>query len=116
MRPVNVGASINGSYGSIVVSANGTYTYVIDENNSSVQSLRTSGQTLQDLFTYTIEDTAGATSTATLSITIQGTNDNPLAVSDSFVAVEAGGVSNGTSGTNPSGNVLTNDTDCRLRW
>ncbi len=107
----NVGASINGSYGSVVISANGSYTYVIDENNSAVQALRTSGQTLLDLFTYTIEDTAGATSTATLSITIQGTNDTPLAVSDSFIAVEAGGVVNGTAGTNPSGNVLTNDTD-----
>ncbi len=33
------------------------------------------------------------------------------AVADNANAVEAGGVSNGTAGTNPTGNVLTNDTD-----
>ncbi len=35
----------------------------------------------------------------------------PVAVADSAIAVEAGGVANGTAGTNPTGNVLTNDTD-----
>ncbi|MFM7738063.1 MAG: DUF4347 domain-containing protein, partial [Planctomycetota bacterium] len=38
-------------------------------------------------------------------------NTAPTAVADSATAVEAGGVSNGTAGTNPNGNVLTNDTD-----
>ncbi|MFN6206648.1 MAG: DUF4347 domain-containing protein, partial [Planctomycetota bacterium] len=38
-------------------------------------------------------------------------NAAPTAVADTAIAVEAGGVSNGTAGTNPSGNVLTNDTD-----
>jgi VCBS repeat-containing protein len=38
-------------------------------------------------------------------------NTSPTAVSDTATAVEAGGVSNGTAGTNPTGNVLTNDTD-----
>ncbi len=44
-------------------------------------------------------------------MTIQGANDAPSAVNDSIVAGEAGGVANGTGGSNPSGNVLTNDTD-----
>ena len=56
-------------------------------------------------------DTAGLTNTAHVTVTLQGRNDNPVAVVDNDIAVEAGGVSNGTSGTNPSGNVLTNDTD-----
>lgn len=36
------------------------------------------------------------------------------AIADTATAVEAGGVSNGTAGTNPTGNVLTNDTGTGL--
>ncbi|MFN9913852.1 MAG: hypothetical protein ACK53L_14765, partial [Pirellulaceae bacterium] len=46
-----------------------------------------------------------------VTVNITASNDAPTAVSDSTTAVEAGGVSNGTAGTNPTGNVLTNDTD-----
>ncbi|MFO0013051.1 MAG: DUF4347 domain-containing protein, partial [Planctomycetota bacterium] len=38
-------------------------------------------------------------------------NTSPTAVADTATAVEAGGVNNATAGTNPTGNVLTNDTD-----
>ncbi len=107
----SVGASVFGAYGSIVIGVNGSYTYTVDNSSAAVQALRTSSATLTELFTYSMEDTAGATSTATLTITIQGTNDNPFATSDAIAAYEAGGVANGTAGINPSGNVLTNDTD-----
>ncbi len=56
-------------------------------------------------------DAAGSTSTTQITVTIQGANDAPTAVADTATAIEAGGVSNGTAGTNPTGNVLTNDTD-----
>src|SRR5262249_33716302 len=69
--------------------------------------LRTSGQTLQDVFHYTIQDTAGAQDSATFTVTIQGANDNPTASADNISAAEAGGLSNGTAGVDPSGNVLT---------
>ena len=107
----SVGASVFGAYGSIVIAVDGSYTYTVDNNSAAVQALRTSSNTLSEVFTYTMEDTAGAASTATVTITIQGANDNPVAISDSNAAYEAGGVSNGTAGVNPSGNVLTNDTD-----
>ncbi len=57
------------------------------------------------------ETLRGLTSTTQITVTIQGANDNPTAVVDTAIAVEAGGVSNGAAGTNPTGNVLTNDTD-----
>ena len=107
----HVGAALLGSYGSIVINADGTFNYSVDNTLSSVQALRTNLQTLTDIFTYTIEDLSGATATATLTITIQGQNDTPVAVVDTITAVEAGGVADGTAGTNPSGNVLTNDVD-----
>ncbi len=107
----NVTSSVTGTYGSIIIAANGSYTYTVDNSNATVQALRTSGQTILDVFTYTMTDAAGATSTTQITVTIQGANDAPTAVADTAIAVEAGGVSNGTAGTNPTGNVLTNDTD-----
>ncbi len=107
----NVGASLSGTYGSITLGSNGSYTYTVDNNNAAVQALRTSSDTLIDVFTYTMTDTAGATSTTQISVTIQGANDAPIASNDSANAIEAGGVNNGAAGSNGSGNVLTNDTD-----
>ncbi|NUT76972.1 DUF4347 domain-containing protein [Pseudomonas sp. C1C7] len=106
-----IGSGFAGAFGTLTLGADGNYTYVVDNNNLQVQSLRTNADTLTETFTYQIRDLAGATSTATLTITIRGANDNPVAVDDSTVAIEAGGTFNGTPGLNPSGNVLTNDTD-----
>ena len=106
-----VGGTTNGTYGTLTLNADGSYTYAVNNANATVQGLRTSANTLTDTFSYTMRDTAGATSTATLTVTIRGANDAPVAVVDTAVAVEAGGIANGTAGTNPAGNVLTNDTD-----
>ena len=102
-----VGTALAGAYGSLTLNANGTYAYVVNNANASVQALRTAGQTLTDSFTYTVRDTAGATSSTTLTITLQGANDAPVAVADVSSATEAGTA----AGANASGNVLTNDTD-----
>ncbi|MFO0180688.1 MAG: VCBS domain-containing protein, partial [bacterium] len=107
----SVATAVTGSYGSINIAANGSYTYTVDNTNATVQALRTSGQTITDIFTYTVSDTGGLTSTTQITVTIQGANDAPVAVTDTATAVEAGGLANGTAGTNPTGNVLTNDTD-----
>jgi VCBS repeat-containing protein len=107
----NVGSAVTGTFGSINIAANGAYTYTVDNTNATVQALRTSGQTLTDVFTYTMRDAVGLTSTTQITVTIQGSNDAPVAVVDTATAIEAGGVANATAGTNPTGNVLTNDTD-----
>ncbi|MFN9913089.1 MAG: VCBS domain-containing protein, partial [Pirellulaceae bacterium] len=85
--------------------------YTVDNSHAAVQALRLTGQTLTDTFTYTMRDTGGLESTTQVTITIQGANDTPTAVADTNTAVEAGGLTNGTAGLNPTGNVLTNDTD-----
>ena len=77
----------------------------------SVQALRTVAQTLTDVFTYTMQDGSSASSVATITVTIQGRNDAPVAVANTTTATEAGGINNNISGTDPTGNVLTNDTD-----
>ncbi len=74
----SVGTSVTGSYGSINIAANGSYTYTVDNTNATVQALRTSGNTVQEVFTYQVIDTAGLTSLATITVTIQGANDAPV--------------------------------------
>jgi len=106
-----VGLALAGAYGHLTLNSDGSYTYAIDDTNPSVQALRVSGQTLTDSFTYTVADTGGLTDQATLTITIDGRNDRPVANDDVATAVEAGGVANRTPGSNATGNVLDNDTD-----
>ena len=72
-----LGTAKAGSYGSLTLNADGSYSYAVDQTNASVQALRTSANTLTDTFTYTVRDAAGATSTATLTVTVQGANDAP---------------------------------------
>ncbi len=86
----SVASSVGGLYGSIVVNSDGSYTYTIDDTNASVQALRTNAQTLDDVFTYTVTDAGGLTSTTQVTITIRGRNDNPVGVNDTATAVEAG--------------------------
>ncbi|MGI9212497.1 MAG: DUF4347 domain-containing protein, partial [Methylococcaceae bacterium] len=104
-----VGTARAGKYGSLNLKADGSYTYSVNNANFYVNALRTSANTLTDTFTYTVKDGGGLTSTATLTVTVQGANDAPLAVNDTATAVEAGGSANATAGINPTGNVLTND-------
>ncbi len=76
----SVGTSVAGQFGSINIAANGAYTYTVDNSNVLVQGLRTSGNTLSDVFTYTVRDSQGFTSTAQVNVTIQGANDAPIAI------------------------------------
>ncbi|MFO1001922.1 MAG: hypothetical protein U0936_16425 [Planctomycetaceae bacterium] len=56
-----------------------------------------------------VTDAAGLTYDKTLTVSVTDVNETPVAAVDSATAVEAGGVANGTAGSNPTGNVLTND-------
>ncbi|WP_425327244.1 DUF4082 domain-containing protein [Rhizobium grahamii] len=73
-----LGTALAGTYGSLLINASGAYSYTINENNSAVQALRLSTNTVSDAFSYTMRDTAGATATASLTITIHGANDAPV--------------------------------------
>ena len=77
-----VGGTTTGHYGALVLNADGSYGYTVDNSSATVQALRTAGDTLTDTFTYTVTDTAGATSSTALTITIHGANDVPVAAPD----------------------------------
>jgi VCBS repeat-containing protein len=107
-----VGAGVTGSYGSLNIGSGGAFTYTLDNTLAAIQALGANAHPSgNEVFTYTINDGKGGTSTATVTFTITGTNDAPLAAADTASAVEAGGAANATPGSNPTGDVLTNDTD-----
>ena len=72
-----LGTALAGAHGSLVLNASGAFTYTVNETDAAVQGLRQSTDTLTDVFSYTMRDTAGATSTTTLTVTIHGANDAP---------------------------------------
>ncbi|WP_175514120.1 beta strand repeat-containing protein, partial [Oceanisphaera psychrotolerans] len=102
---------ITGQYGTLTLSDDGSYSYVLNNSLAAVQALN-SGDSLTETFIYTIANgSSPGTDSATLTITINGANDAPVANDDSATAIEAGGNNNTAPGYNPSGNVLANDTD-----
>jgi len=85
----NVGQAVAGAYGTLTLAANGAYTYVPDAASNAVQSLD-DGETLTEAFSYTVTDGYNAPASATLTITVFGTNDAPAAHSDTNWVLEDG--------------------------
>jgi VCBS repeat-containing protein len=77
------GTSMAGNFGSLKIGADGSYVYTLDNANTSVQGLNTASTALTDTFTYTVKDTAGLTSTATITVSINGANDAPVVTTTS---------------------------------
>jgi VCBS repeat-containing protein len=73
---VNGATTIAGKYGSLSISADGSYTYTPDQNNTSVAGLA-NAQTLLDQFVYGISDGHGGTASSTLTVTVTGPSVNP---------------------------------------
>ena len=69
----NIGTPLAGAHGTLLVSADGTYTYMA---NSALDPLQ-DGDTATDHFTFTVMDSLGATATESLDFNITGTNDFP---------------------------------------
>ena len=97
----------SGTTGSVTDNGGGSFTY---NTNGQFETLAV-GESTTDTFTYTIQDNHGASdagSTATVTITINGQNDAPIAAADS-IAVERGATA--TELTTAAGSVLFNDSD-----
>lgn len=89
--PVTLISTPNGTYGTLTLNADGTYSYTLDNDSTAVQSLA-EGQTVTDVFTYEVQDAQGPENTAqtTLTITITGTNDAPVATGETAGPIEEG--------------------------
>ena len=76
-----------GSFGTLTVTkATGEYTYVLADGNATVQALNSASPALTDEFTYTVKDAHGATSVATLTISVNGANDTPVVVAGGTIS------------------------------
>ncbi|WP_172634445.1 retention module-containing protein [Shewanella violacea] len=71
--------NISGDFGLLQISADGSYTYQLDNSLGNVQALA-QGELVTETFTYQLADSDGDTVAATLTITITGTNDIPVIV------------------------------------
>ena len=74
------GTQVTGTYGTLTIGADGSYTYVSTSNSVT--------GTVTDVFTYTVSDGTD-TATATLTITIYNSND-PVARNDEGHVAEGG--------------------------
>ncbi|ABD06346.1 VCBS [Rhodopseudomonas palustris HaA2] len=100
-----IGSEFAGSFGKITLNADGSYTYVVNEAAVDAADAPAPGTTLTDQFTYTLSDAGGLTQTATLTITITGTNDAPVAQADTLSSF----VTNGAARTIAFSELTAND-------
>eukprot|EP00918_Siedleckia_nematoides_P001542 GHVU01003645.1.p1 GENE.GHVU01003645.1~~GHVU01003645.1.p1 ORF type:complete len:684 (+),score=76.08 GHVU01003645.1:1015-3066(+) len=91
-----LGQALTGTYGQLTLNADGSYTYVANQDAADALD---AGETPTDVFNYTVSDGTGSlnsdgtdntTDTATITITILGANDAPVAQNDVGVIVENG--------------------------
>ena len=106
----NAGASLVGTYGTLTLLADGSWTYTLNDADPDTNALA-QGQIVTHVVTYSVSDTSGATSSASLTITITGGNDAPVVTG----AVDSGEVTEGSQpvlevdGTIDFGDVDLND-------
>lgn len=93
-----VGVSFNTTYGSMVISANGAYTFSLGDAARALDV----GEIVTEVFGFTVLDGAGGRKSGNFQITISGTNNAPVGRPD-FKSVNAG--------ETVTGNVLDNDED-----
>ena len=103
---LNVGNSVTGAFGALTLLSDGTYTYELDDSNTSVNGLQVGDDPLTDTFTYTLSDGDGKSATSTVSISIFGTNDDPIAQPDTNWIQELMGETDSPD-NNVAGNVLS---------
>ena len=100
-----VGGTTDGTYGTLTINSNGSYTYVADKTAADALD---AGDTVTDIFNYTVSDGQGETDIATITISIVGINDAPTAVADTDTVTANATV---TDTTNSAGTLVSDDTD-----
>jgi VCBS repeat-containing protein len=93
------GTSIVGMYGTLVIGADGSYTYSVSQTNATVQALNTNSAPLNDVFTYTVKDPSGLTSAATITVSVKGANDAAVIAGTSTATLTETNVAQTAAGT-----------------
>ncbi len=102
--PITAG-TFTGTYGTLVLNANGTYTYTLNPADAAFKALHGGGNGTET-FTYTLTDADGDTSTANLVLNIHNNDDpvvlNGLDVNGGELTVYEKNLSDGTSPETPA--------------
>jgi VCBS repeat-containing protein len=102
-----IGGTFNGTYGTLVLNPNGTYTYTLNTSDADFKALHGGGDATEH-FVYTLTDSDGDTSTATLVLNIHN-NDDPVTLDG--LNAEGGELTvqekNLTDGSSPDAPALT---------
>ncbi len=85
----NVGLAVAGLYGSLTLSVDGSYSYILDSANIAIHALSV-GQVFTDTFIYTVTDAHGASSAPT-ALTISITNNHNAPTLTAFASAVAAG-------------------------
>lgn len=80
--------TVTNELGSLVLGTDGQYSFTLNSSNPSVQAL-TEGETLTQVYSYTLTDADGDTSTANLTITITGSDDG-IVITDLTPSTQGG--------------------------
>ena len=104
--PITAG-TFTGTYGTLVLAADGSYTYTLNPSDPDFYNLH-GGGTGTETFTYTLKDADGDTSTANLTLNIKNLNDpvtlNGLNAAGGELSVYEKNLSDGSS---PNASALT---------
>ena len=79
-----IGSALSGTYGTLTLNANGSYSYAANMADSL-----SSGEIAEDVFSYTVSD-GSLNSSAELRITVTGVNDPPVAIDNVDTVPENG--------------------------
>jgi VCBS repeat-containing protein len=93
----SVGQSVVGTYGSITINSNGSYTYTLNNADLDTNSLA-AGVQVNDVFSYSISNGVGGTASSAVAISVTGANDAPT-VSSATGAVTEDATPNTAAGT-----------------
>ncbi|MFB2566926.1 beta strand repeat-containing protein [Rhizobium sp. IMFF44] len=114
------GGSVTGTYGTLSVGTDGTWSYVLDQSKADTL---TASDHRQESFTVQLSDGLGGVTTQTVVVTVNGTNDAPtisIANGDSVsgAVTEAGiGIANDSAHNTVSGHLTGADVDSStLTW
>ena len=91
----SLGSALTGTYGQLTLNANGSYTYVANQNAADALDV---GDTVSDYFNYTVSDGTD-TDTGVIRIYILGANDTPVAQNDEGL-IEEGSTLTVSNGAN----------------
>ncbi len=96
--------TIEGEYGTLVMHADGSYEYTLNNDNADTQALN-EDETAKDSFTITAYDKFGQSSETEFEITVTGSNDKPTFDSEEKLEVaiseEEGSIKGTISATDP---------------